>query len=204
MCSRIVSNNGGTAGISVCITKGTTLKEIRVNLFYINKCIFRPKGSILFEYTKLWMSCSTWTNGCWDIVSCQPPSTCPVPTVTFLCIVSTIHYPTLFSKVVTISTTYINIPKPCNLFTQCIIDCLCGLVVRVPGYRSGGPRFDSRALEEKKKVVGLERGPLSLVSTTEELLGSNSSGSGLESREYGLRNSLHWPRGTLYPQKSWR
>jgi hypothetical protein len=33
--------------------------------------------------------------------------------------------------------------------------------------------------------VGLERGPLSLVSTTEELLGRNSSGSGLESREYG-------------------
>jgi hypothetical protein len=33
----------------------------------------------------------------------------------------------------------------------------------------------------------MERGPLSLVSTTEELLGSNSSGSGLESREYGRR-----------------
>jgi hypothetical protein len=31
-----------------------------------------------------------------------------------------------------------------------------------------------------KEVVGLERGPLSLVSATEELLGSNSSGSGLE------------------------
>jgi hypothetical protein len=30
------------------------------------------------------------------------------------------------------------------------------------------PGFDSRALQ--KKVVGLERGPLSLVSTTEELL----------------------------------
>jgi hypothetical protein len=41
----------------------------------------------------------------------------------------------------------------------------------------------------KKEVVGLERGPLSLVSTTEELLGSNSSGSGLESREYGRRKS---------------
>jgi hypothetical protein len=38
----------------------------------------------------------------------------------------------------------------------------------------------------KKQVVGLERGPLSLVSTTEELLGSNSSGFGLESREYSL------------------
>jgi hypothetical protein len=35
-------------------------------------------------------------------------------------------------------------------------------------YRSRGPGFDSRALP--KKVVGLERGPLSLVSTTEELL----------------------------------
>jgi hypothetical protein len=31
----------------------------------------------------------------------------------------------------------------------------------------------------RKKVVGLERGPLSLVSTTEELLGRKSSGFGL-------------------------
>jgi hypothetical protein len=68
-------------------------------------------------------------------------------------------------------------------------DRLCGLVVRVPGYRCGDPRFDSR--HYKKKVVGLERGPLSLVSTTEELLGRNSSGSGLESREYGRRDSIH-------------
>jgi hypothetical protein len=67
------------------------------------------------------------------------------------------------------------------------MDHFCGLVVRVPGYRSGGPGFDSR--HYKKKVVDLERGPLSLVSATEELLGSNSSGSGLESREYGRRNS---------------
>jgi hypothetical protein len=59
-------------------------------------------------------------------------------------------------------------------------------VVRVPGYRSGGPGFDSRALQEKKVVV-LERGPLSLVSPTEELLGRNSSSSGLESQEYGRR-----------------
>jgi hypothetical protein len=63
---------------------------------------------------------------------------------------------------------------------------LCGLVVKVLGHRSGGPGFDSRALQEK--VMGLERGPLSLVSTTEELLGRNSSGSGLESREYARRD----------------
>jgi hypothetical protein len=37
--------------------------------------------------------------------------------------------------------------------------------------------------------VGLERGPLSLVNTIEELLGRKSCGSGLESRDYGLRDS---------------
>jgi hypothetical protein len=36
--------------------------------------------------------------------------------------------------------------------------------------------------------VGLERGPLSLVSTTEELLEKKSSSSGIESREYGRRD----------------
>jgi hypothetical protein len=55
-------------------------------------------------------------------------------------------------------------------------DRLCGLVVRVLGYRSGGPgsipgttRFSGKK-KLKETVVGLERGPLSLVSTTEELL----------------------------------
>jgi hypothetical protein len=38
--------------------------------------------------------------------------------------------------------------------------------------------------------VGLERGSLGLVSTTEELLGKKSSGSGLEIREYGRRDPL--------------
>jgi hypothetical protein len=50
-----------------------------------------------------------------------------------------------------------------------INDRLCGLVVRVLGYRSGGPG-SIPGTTRKKKVVGLERGPLSLVSTTEELL----------------------------------
>jgi hypothetical protein len=49
--------------------------------------------------------------------------------------------------------------------------------------------------------VGLERGPLSLVSTTEELLGRKRSGCGLEIREYVRRNPSRLPRGTLYPQK---
>jgi hypothetical protein len=49
-----------------------------------------------------------------------------------------------------------------------------------------GPRFDFRRYQIFGEVVGMERGPLSLVSTTEELLGTKSNGSGLESREYGL------------------
>jgi hypothetical protein len=41
------------------------------------------------------------------------------------------------------------------------------LVVWIPGYRS---RFDSRRYQIFWEVVSLERGPLSLVSITEELL----------------------------------
>jgi hypothetical protein len=47
----------------------------------------------------------------------------------------------------------------------------------------------------------MERGPLSLTSTIEELLGRNSSGSSLENREYGLGDLLRLPRDNLYPQK---
>jgi hypothetical protein len=64
-----------------------------------------------------------------------------------------------------------------------------------------GPGFDSRYYQIFWEVVGLERGPLSLVSTTEELLGSKSSSSGLENWNYGYRDPSRWPHGTLYPQK---
>jgi hypothetical protein len=50
-----------------------------------------------------------------------------------------------------------------------LADRPCGLVVRVLGYRSGGSG-SIPGTTRRKKVVGLERGPLSLVSTTEELL----------------------------------
>jgi hypothetical protein len=68
----------------------------------------------------------------------------------------------------------------CVLFYE---DRLCGLVVRVSGYRSGGPGFDSRFFQIFLEAAGLERGPLNLVRTTEELLEGKSSGSGLENRD---------------------
>jgi hypothetical protein len=49
--------------------------------------------------------------------------------------------------------------------------------------------------------VSKEQDRLSLVSTIEEIFGRNSSGSGLENREYGRGYPLRWPRDTLCPQK---
>jgi hypothetical protein len=59
-------------------------------------------------------------------------------------------------------------------FPLCIMLCrnvdrLCGLLIRVPGYRSRGPGFDSRRYQIFWEVVGLERGPLSIVRVIEEL-----------------------------------
>ena len=50
------------------------------------------------------------------------------------------------------------------------MDRLCGLVVRVSSYRYRGLGFDSRRYQIFWVVVGLERGPLSLVRLIEELL----------------------------------
>jgi hypothetical protein len=71
-------------------------------------------------------------------------------------------------------------------------DRLCGLVVIVPGFRTGGPGFDS-LYYQIFWIVGLERGPLNLVSTNEELLGRNSSCSGLvtQNTAVGIRCADH-------------
>jgi hypothetical protein len=54
---------------------------------------------------------------------------------------------------------------------------LCGILVRVPGYRSRGPGFNYQIFWE---VVSLERGPHSLVRIIEIFQGN--SGPGLENR----------------------
>jgi hypothetical protein len=46
------------------------------------------------------------------------------------------------------------------------------------------------------------RGPLSLVSSIEELFERKISGSGLEIREYGRWDLSRLPRGTIY-RKNW-
>jgi hypothetical protein len=84
-----------------------------------------------------------------------------------------------------------------NLFSTChegLRNRLRGLVVRVPGYRFRGPGFDSQRYQIFWEVLCLERGPLSLVRITEELLEWKSSGSGIENREstaVGIRCAGH-------------
>jgi hypothetical protein len=63
-----------------------------------------------------------------------------------------------------------------------------------------GSGFYFRRYHIFEEVVGLERGPLSLVSTIEELLGRKCSGSGIENIEYGHRDRPSRPRDTLYLQ----
>jgi hypothetical protein len=70
-------------------------------------------------------------------------------------------------------------------------DRLCGLVVWVLGYRSGGP--GSIPGTTRKKIMGLKRGPLSLVSTTEELLDRKVAAPvyKIENTAVGIRHADH-------------
>jgi hypothetical protein len=49
------------------------------------------------------------------------------------------------------------------------------------------------------KRTALERGPLSLLSTTDDLLERKTSGSGLENRDNGRSDPSRLPPGILYP-----
>jgi hypothetical protein len=73
-------------------------------------------------------------------------------------------------------------------------DRLCGLAVRVPGYRSRSPGFGSPRYQIFWEVVGLERRRLNLVNITEVLLEWKSSGSGSRNSRLtavGIRRTDH-------------
>jgi hypothetical protein len=80
-------------------------------------------------------------------------------------------------------------------------DRLCSLVVRVPGYTSRGLGFDSQRYQIFCEVVDLERGPLSLMSITEELLEWKSSGSGYRKPSLTTRHTLSAKVGTKFSDK---
>jgi hypothetical protein len=72
----------------------------------------------------------------------------------------------------------------------------------VLGYRSGGPG-SIPCTTRKKKLLGLERGPLSLVSTTEELLDRKVAAPIYKTKNTagGIRNADHV---ALSIHKSWQ
>jgi hypothetical protein len=72
-----------------------------------------------------------------------------------------------------------------------ILDCLCGLVVRVPGYRFRG-RVRFPALSYFPSSSGPGAGCNQPRECTWELLGRKNSGSGLETGEYGRRDPPRW------------
>jgi hypothetical protein len=65
-------------------------------------------------------------------------------------------------------------------------------VVRIPGYRSIGSRFDSRRYQIFWEVVGLEQGLLSLVRIIEELLERKVAAPIYETEINGRANTLRW------------
>jgi hypothetical protein len=66
---------------------------------------------------------------------------------------------------------------------------LCGLVVRVPGYRTEMYSDSCEVRTEFIYIMQKKVDSLCGVSTTEELLGRKSIASGLENRDYGRRES---------------
>jgi hypothetical protein len=102
----------------------------------------------------------------------------------------------LHSKLITMYYLYLISLEQLN-------DHLCGLVVRVPGYRSRGPRFDSRRYQIFWEVLGLERGPLSLVRITENLFEWKYSGS-CPGKSRLTAAGIRWTdHSTLSTRKRW-
>jgi hypothetical protein len=116
---------------------------------------------------------------------------------------------TLFSNTLSLCSSFIIRGQVSHLYKTrgkiivlyILIDRLCRLVVRVPGYRIRGPGFDSRRYQFFWEVVGLERSPLSLVRIIEELLGRKAAAPVQKTEINGHGDPLRWPRDTLYPLK---
>jgi hypothetical protein len=74
-------------------------------------------------------------------------------------------------------------------------------ILRVPGYRSRSPGLDSRHYQTFWEVMGLERGPLSLLRIIEELFERKVAVPVWKTEINGRGDSLRWLRDALYPLK---
>jgi hypothetical protein len=74
-----------------------------------------------------------------------------------------------------------------------------GFIKALSSYRFSGPGLESRPYQIFWEVGGLERGPLSLVRTIEELLEKKVAAPVYKTKINERGNSLRWSRNTLYP-----
>jgi hypothetical protein len=82
-------------------------------------------------------------------------------------------------------------------FISCahLVDCICGLVVRVPGYRSRRTGFDSW------EALDLEKDPLSDVRITDVLFERKVAAPVYKTEINGRRVPLYWPSEAHLPQQ---
>jgi hypothetical protein len=74
-----------------------------------------------------------------------------------------VFFPSRLHGVLSQKMTVFTISEILHVFGA-IFECLTDIItVRVPGYRSRGPEFDSRIYQIFLEVMGLERGSISLV-----------------------------------------
>jgi hypothetical protein len=78
---------------------------------------------------------------------------------------------------------------------------LCGLMVRVPGYRCRGPGSIPSTTRFSRKWLVWNRVHSASWVQFEELLASKCRGSALENRDTAVEDPLRWPRDTLLSAK---
>jgi hypothetical protein len=98
-------------------------------------------------------------------------------------------------------TSYLNL-----VYTKSLKDRLCGLAVRVPGYKSRGPGFESRRYQIFLRRSGSGTGSTQPREDNWGATWKNSSGSGLENRNYRpwgfvARHPLSAKVGTTFADK---
>jgi hypothetical protein len=166
-------------------------------------CGFSLLTTVWLELRRRKIGMSTWDAGCIESASTRkrpfPSQNLKTCTLSFIltkwrgkpqCDIPTIRLAAPYNTAVTIGSNYVL--RHCKNSVFYTRNVFMGTTSVIEW-----SEFDSRRYQIFWEVVGHERSPLSLVSTTEELLERKSRGWGLKNQEYGGRDLSRWPRDTF-------